>query len=122
MKDEIAARLRAIRGRTEAATDGPWLPQGNQYSGGYLGHVQDTKGEWLAQCWDRFEEDMVNAEANAAFIAAARDDVPYLLGVADAAAAFLGLFLADEGCGVDTCEAALTLLRAFGGETEGGGE
>lgn len=120
MKDEIAARLRAIRGRTEAATDGPWVVEGGNWS--YSIYPQASPLPSGDSLLAYVGKSMFQPDSNASFIAAARDDVPYLLGVADAAAAFLGLFLADEGCGVDTCEAALTLLRAFGGETEGDGE
>lgn len=122
MKDEIAARLASIREREQAATPGPW--EAHDYNGGSQ-HI--TPGyhpnEWLAQFWDaKYEEDFLNSAANAAFVAAARTDVGYLLGVAEAAAAFLSAYFddADRPTSVADNLAAIDLMRAFVGEVTHG--
>lgn len=108
MQAEVRARLAAIRERESKATPGPWwgADELNQY--GYAAVTQHGG--------DRGDIGEVYSVPNATFIAHSRADVPYLLGVAEAAERFLSLWFAGDGQDVDTCEAAIALQRAFGGE------
>lgn len=73
-----------LRARLAAATPGPWSDEG-----GIVGH---PSGDDIATCWDAIGRDGGNSQTNAALIAAARQDIPALLRVADAVAALPGVF------------------------------
>lgn len=112
MKEEIAARLSAIRERERAATPGPWEAKGHP---GAVG-VRLVRGEWLivADVRPQFAGLTMPQRENVAFISAARTDVPYLLDVAEAAAAFLATWMDDPTGGMaDTCDGAAALIEAF---------
>jgi len=58
MTENYEQELKLIDG----ATDGPWFRQDNEI-------LQDKSGEWISQCWNKYEENMVNASNNAEYIA-----------------------------------------------------
>lgn len=72
--EDRAARIAAIRERAAQATPGVWHAPDV-----ITPYVSTAASEWLAQLWNKFEENFPNAEANAAFIAHSREDIPWLL-------------------------------------------
>lgn len=90
--------LAEIKARTEAATPGPWTPsRGATPDGQYLATSKADKAEFLnlslnddkSELWLLDSGDAIpavtgdgpNSEANAEFIAHAREDIPKLVGV-----------------------------------------
>lgn len=80
MTELSAADLAAIRDRAEAAPSGPWSADGAEIYG--VGYDVDGRRVWLAESLDIDDQD--RSARIAAFIAAARTDVPALLAHADA--------------------------------------
>jgi hypothetical protein len=85
----------SIRQRLEAATPGPWFHYKaarlrKQFAGGPVDEVSVGPGGPTVVPWigfDGADGTKKSKRANAAFIAHARQDIPALLAVADAAAA-----------------------------------
>lgn len=79
---DITERLRQWREACEQATEGPWVAERNEMDEATVGALSDPDmhGDGcLAVCGD-------GGDANAAFIAAAREAMPLLLDVAEAVA------------------------------------
>lgn len=81
--------LDSIRARVEATTPGPW-EAADEIDGVYAGHptvVRAPNGpEWakrIVTVGQTRRHDQQRAEANVAFIAAAREDIPALLSLVD---------------------------------------
>lgn len=111
MTDDRAARLAAIRERVAKATPGPWDHGGSTVDG----------GEWV---WERSGHATGDPDApdtrvcdagsrDAAFIAHAREDVPWLLGELDDVVALLGrgIELVDDSR-VEKCDELRAQLAA----------
>lgn len=77
---EWAERLTAMRARADAATAGPWCTDGWEI---YQGTEYYAGATWIGETCDR--NDVSKSEADAAFAAAARTDVPALLDLLDQA-------------------------------------
>lgn len=76
-------RLERIEERLRLATDGPW--KYDKATGYIVGSSLPTQKQGryasLAQFWDREEADFPNCKNNATFMALAREDIPWLIGV-----------------------------------------
>jgi hypothetical protein len=95
-----AEELAAIRGRAAATTPGRWTVHGEDNGAPCV--LSDT-GFWVARATLQAagpDGKTTATEANAAFIAAARQDVPALLAHVDALEGLLRDTAADEGRGV----------------------
>lgn len=68
-------RLAEIAARIEAAAAGPWKADGAEIYGAPHGHIDIE--QWVAESLDIDDEKASNS--NAAFIAHAREDIPFLL-------------------------------------------
>ncbi|MFE0039379.1 hypothetical protein [Streptomyces sp. NPDC059015] len=71
----MADRLAEIAARAEAASTGPWMSDGAEIYSAPNGYI-DTE-QWVAETLNLDNEKA--SKANAAFIAHARADVPWLL-------------------------------------------
>ncbi len=95
------SRLGDIRERVEAATPGPW------HSGGdgaiCSDHVEPNVCWPIASC--------STSRTNAAFIAHARQDIPALLAVAEAAARLSECYAAEAPSSFDTFVGLTSALR-----------
>lgn len=78
---EWAERLTAMRARTKAATEGPWEPYPG-YGPTFYGNI---RGEYLRGVGDINFGVGEQAEADLAFVLAAREDVPALLDLVELA-------------------------------------
>lgn len=71
------SRLDEIRARAEAATLGPWVADGTEIYGSHPSYGGPTHGVWVGETCRVDDPDQ--GAADAAFIAAARADIPWLL-------------------------------------------
>lgn len=69
-----------IRARAAAATPGPWCTDGWEI---HQGTEFEPGAEWIGETCRGPVEEMPQSEANAAFVAGAREDVPVLLAEVD---------------------------------------
>lgn len=103
--------LDAIRQRLNAATPGPWFSVVNDLIGGRAVTAVDKPMHAIDhRRGDRVVADMLNTDADAEFIAHAREDVEHLLAIAEAVRAYLEAIVRDEGNHVELARAALAAL------------
>jgi len=106
--------LDAIEARANAATDGPWEPEryfwkrkGYPFGDCWAWGISDSHGEIAAAV-----DDLETTEANAAFIAHARTDVPALVALVRAKQSWIDGAKVDLD-GYDEARAAIAAVRAL---------
>lgn len=79
MSSDLDARLKEIEAREQAATPGPWHEAGGDVRDEHDRTLAEMLCEWLwhPNAGQRLDKDV---EADANFIAAARADIPFLIG------------------------------------------
>src|SRR3990167_5664441 len=93
-------RIEEIRQRCEAATEAPWLVE--ELDGYITGHVIAEAHDYCGHSGRDARRDSVThhesmTQVDAAFIASAREDIPWLLTAHDALVAALRGVMRDDG-------------------------
>lgn len=126
--DDVQGRLRAIREREQAATPGPWR---TKRAPGFLDVVPADYDPAKRYPHDTpiaaifYRKSTERKDADGAFIANSRQDVPYLLGVAESALRLLDAWHAEEydsGAALEERIGALRAALGIADPTERGGE
>lgn len=117
MSEQITQALDAMQARCDAATDGPWEREWDTSDQWWTIHGQPNpaKGDDRMVCPEvatlNHREDWT---ADAAFIAAARTDMPRLIAALRALHEKLGIDDYCEACTHGDCETSRTIAEALG--------